>query len=398
MNHNVSYLNGDFNTLSFSDTMGSKKNTTVMFDGQEVNVNSRFWGSLSRMIKDQVSFPSEFKLFSASECLDRLQRQFNQDINFTVENNNGKLTLLGINKQSVDKSFGIDKALGFFENRYQNLDNLTYNNGVLSYIAETNQSIKLFNSDDLQARKILEIPIDGYMQPKVYTEFLRLVCANGMRAESKEFVKNVNFGNEVSRLHDVFDTYENSKTFKSMEDFMNRTCKVQATAGDLKSVMNTIKNTYNVTQDAKVSDEDRVNFNKASQNMRYNILEQSGLKENFGITLISDFDILSTKHLDGLPTQFTGFDLINILTELRTHVNVGDKLKIIDKKVGDLLVKKDWALQDIELPTGVGIDFENHSVGTFFGDRDRNTYKEVYKEEVRQIESKMNKTPLKVVA
>jgi hypothetical protein len=384
MQKNVFYENGSFNSLDFSHTFGKKSKVDVTLDGQKVTASPRFWGSLTQLLKSNTSFPTEFKLFSAKECLTRLQERYNNEIRFCIDQNNGGYTLHGISL-AKNKTFDFEQALSFLEKRYGSLDNANYKNGIVSYTVETKNSIKLFNSDDLKARKVLELPIDNFRDPQVYTEFLRLICLNGMRASSREFIKTIKFGNEVTRLHDVFDTYERSKSFKLMEDLFNQTCKIQATASELKSVMNTIKDTYKITDNQE---------NDYSENSSYfirnNILEQSGLKDSFGIRVISDLDILNKKQLDGLPTQYTAFDLINILTELRTHVSVGENLKKIDKKVGELLTKKDWILKDIDLPQEVGIDFENHSIGTFFSAQDRANYKSLYN---RALESskKVNK-------
>lgn len=378
MKHNVSYETGDFNSLTFSHTFGKKSKVDVTLHGQKVETTSRFWGSLTQLIKGNTSFPTEFKLFSAQECLERLQKNHNKQIKFCIDRVGGKLRLQGINDVKTN-IFDIEQAMNFLDKRYGSLENVKYNNGIISYMAETNNSIKLFNSDDLKARKVLEIPIDNFRDPQVYTEFLRLVCLNGMRASSREFIKTVKFGNEAYRLHDVFDTYERSKSFKLMEDLFNEKCKIQTTASELKSVMNTIKDTYKVKDNEELNDY----ADSSSYFIRNNILDQSGLRDSFGIRVISDLDQLNKKQLDGLPTQYTAFDLINILTELRTHVSVGENLKKIDKKVGDLLTKKDWILKDIPLPDSVGIDFENHSIGTFFSTKERSQYKEIYNKSLK---------------
>lgn len=382
MKSNVFYENGSFDSLTFSDTFGKKSNIDVTLNGQKVNTSPRFWGSLTQVVKNKTSFPTEFKLFSAQECLDRLQKNFNQDIRFCIDYVDGEYTLNGISR-AKDQIFDYEQALAFLEKRYGSIEDAIYRNGIVSYTVDTNNAIKLFNSDDLKARKVLELPVDNFRDPQVYTEFLRLVCLNGMRASSREFVKTVKHGNQVSRLHDVFDTYERSKSFKVMEDLFNEKCKIQATASELKSVMSTIRDTY------KVSDKEEVDFGESSSYfIRNSILEQSGLKDSFGIKVISDLDILNKKQLDGLPTQYTAFDLINILTELRTHVPVKENIRKIDKKVGDLLTKKDWILQGIDLPHGVGLDFENHSVGTFFSREERVKFKNLHN---RALEYKKSK-------
>lgn len=389
MQNKVSYISGSFNSLSFGDNFGNKSKVNVALEGQTVKATPRFWGSLSQLLKTNTSFPSEFKLFSAKECLERIKNKYNRELTFCVDNSGGELKLLGVNN-AKDNLFDINKAYNFLEKRYGDVENIRYKNGIVSYTVNTNNKVKLFNSDDLIARKVLEIPIDNYKDPQVYTEFLRLVCLNGMRAQSKEFVKAIKFGNETYRLNEIFDSYERSKSFKTMEEMFNQSCRVQAVASELKSVMNVIKDAYGMSID---SDIEKEGFSP-SYFIRRNILLKSGLRDSFNIYNVSDLDTLNKKQLDGLPTNFTGFDLINMLTELRTHVGVGDNLRKIDKKVGELLTKKDWILKDIELPSGVGIDFEKHSIHNFFSKEDRSKATSLYeinlqksvKKEVKEVE------------
>lgn len=386
---NVRYENASFKELDFTDTIGNRNKVGVKFDNQEVEVGERFWGSLINVMKDEkTGFPSEFKLFSAKECLDRLVKNYNRDIRFCIEEKDGKIKLLGMQKLVPNMEyFDYNKAVRFLENRYGSLDNMTYSNGVVTYKQDIEKNIKVFNGDDLKARKIIELPIDNFRNPLVYTAFLRLVCTNGMVAYSNEFIKQINFGNEVSRLHGVFDTYERSNTYGVMEELFNEKCKIQASAKELKELFNAIIEAY----DSGAEDifDNSSTRNLASQYIRNTLLDQSGLRENFSILNISDLNLLDNRTLEAIPTQYTAFDLINILTELRTHTRINDTRKI-DKKVGDFLTKKDWSLQHIDLDS-LNLNFEKHSIGTFFDSYQRTKIDALFSLEEKEVQESKNK-------
>ena len=174
--------------------------------------------------------------------------------------------------------------------------------------------------DQFQKQLHISVPIDGLYRPVISLHLLRIICLNGIVASAPAYRAEINCGR--TDAHQAIDraigAFSNDQGFASLEA---RIEEAQITPASFAEVARASKLLSKVA--APIPCRERL------------ALEAGDLASMFGIASISE---LSSKQLSQLASNMTVYELINLLTEISTHLAETSEAVKIDGFMGSLLV------------------------------------------------------------
>ena len=170
---------------------GKTEVSEIVVDGRPCKPTPRFWVS----IQARFGFSRNiFKFFTHREVFDRISEVApNDQLRYCVEQGkDGASKLLAVTNPSA-AVVQYDDLLGLLD-RYQ-AEDVSYANGVVrSRHSPRLGSEASIAGDAFHNKFVLDTPIDGYGRPSICLMLLRLVCTNGMVADSPAFRSEVGIG------------------------------------------------------------------------------------------------------------------------------------------------------------------------------------------------------------
>lgn len=270
--------------------------------GEPMDTSKRFWTSFFTRfgISDNV-----FKYFDHHEVFQRIAARANDDtVRYCVERNpEGRPKLLAVsapNKPAVHP----ERFLDLIE-RYEGQD-IAYDTGVVTsaHVPSSGDGEFAIGTDRFKQRFVLETPVDGYGNPRIYLSMLRLICTNGMVGYAPTFRSEIRVGKEpVYSITRALESYDNGEGYAALRQRFESAQTSWASIYECNKVYRLLAKWHAAGELGPTVLND---FHRATGN----------LNELYGL---ANLDALSTKRQRVLPARCRVYDLLNFLSELATH-------------------------------------------------------------------------------
>jgi hypothetical protein len=311
---------------------------TIVAGGVSFTSTNRFRNSLLGLIGQSNSI---FRLFSPETVFNRFQEvNGSKIVNVNYEKETGR---------AISLTNGGKSVLNFDAIRNDVIGDapVSYHDGVICAMLEPYRTEGiLVNNDAHLPRLSLHIPLDGYGGVQSFLAMLRQVCSNGMVAMSPAFKYSVKIGdgdNPITTLR----RFKNS--FYDEDGYADLRARLEA-AGKTA---------------ASVSEFSRLLKLTTSSNFSLGLVQRiekavADTQTYYGLSALNTID---EKRARLTPSLLSIYDLINMTTELSTHVTDSPYMATrLQGLVGDLLSKQ-FDLEGLEAST---VEKDGEFTPTFF--------------------------------
>jgi len=294
---------------------GRKRNEpeTVEVGGEPLKPTDRFWKSFFARfgLAEQV-----FRYFSYDEVLARLVLRCPDDrLRVSIERpEHGAPRLLAVSSPASPllHQEHAEKLVS-----QHNGTAVAYADGVLrsSYTPRSGERPFVIGPDRFHNEFILEMPMDGYGQPRIFLSLLREVCSNGAIGYSRAFRSDIRMG------HDVEHAIERAlQQFDHEEGFAALRQRFEAAQKSWASVNETLRLRRVVSRIGSAGTElDRITG------------------DLHGLYGVANLDVLTVKRQRILPVRCRVYDLLNYASELATHRTVGENRMRLHAYIGTVV-------------------------------------------------------------
>ena len=298
----------------------------ILVDGNEMKINQRFLTSMCALYGFS---PSIFTYFSPDELVSRIMqvRTGSSRIRIAVEHKDGVPMALGVTKPTKPL---IDTNLlrGILQRVKPSLvrpdDNtdaeslVEYSDGVVtSWHAPRLESDFKIGDDLYQSRFVVETPIDGYGLPSAYISLLRVVCVNGAVGYAKAFRSQIQLGTEIgdapATMERFVDSFNSEEGYAALRQRFEVATKSPVSLNEYASIYELLRGSAFKTLHQNDKGEEAAPW--ASQ-VSDKLEKLCGGIERYGVV---NFDALSQKKRQLIPTNARMYDLLNLVTEVATH-------------------------------------------------------------------------------
>jgi len=289
----------------FSDRDERTGKTTVRaieVGGEAMTPTGRFWRSFfSRFgISDNV-----FKYFDHEEVFQRVsERVGEQPVRYCVERDpTGRLKLLAVS--NPDRPFAHPAELKEVI-RTSGGQDVKYHEGIVvsTHAPPSGERSIQIGGDEFNRRFVLETPVDGYGNPRIYLSMLRLVCLNGMIGYAPAFRSEIRTGNAVIySIARALETYDNGEGYAALQQ------RFQSAQSSWAS-LNEVQGLYKLL----VRQQSRGHLDSDVLDKLYRVAGNPC--ELYGL---ANLESLSVKRQRVLPARCRVYDMLNFASELATH-------------------------------------------------------------------------------
>ena len=176
------------------DATGKLTRMTLRLEDREVEPTPRFWTSFFRRFGISANV---FRYFEPVEVFERISR-VGSDTSFRtcVEVKGTQRRLLGVTSPNRPV-LPMHRMQALFEDH--GAIRVQYGDGVLrtTHLPQSRRRRAAIGADDFEDRLVLECPVDGFGNPRLYLSLLRLVCTNGMIGYSPAFRTEIPAGRDL---------------------------------------------------------------------------------------------------------------------------------------------------------------------------------------------------------
>ncbi len=284
-------------------TLTAEPATTVRIDGETLLPSNRFWRSLFHRLglSEQV-----FRYFSYDEVFARVVASGQNDqLKICIERpHKGQPRLLAVSapKRAVLKYHEANKLVEKHAG-----ESHVYQDGIIVSRHTPRSGFNGFciGPDQFHNRFVMEVPIDGYGQPRIYLSLLRQICENGAIGYSRAFRSDLRVGEDASftldRAMGQFDHEEGFAALRQRFESAQTSWASVLEARQLEKVLTRCGSDLNGGSHQSL---DRLRSITGDMNAVYGL---------------SNLDSLSQKRQRILPVKCRVYDLINFASELATH-------------------------------------------------------------------------------
>jgi hypothetical protein len=289
----------------------------VRVDGQAFQTTSRFWSSFCA--KFGVA-PTIFNYFAHEEVFDRI-RQRRRDgavmrmMTDVSPDGAFALSITNPNKPYVDY-YGLMNVL-----TEQGTIGASYGVGVVSSVHKLPAGGEMkIAGEAYHPRFRLSTPIDGYGEPMIAMEFLRLVCLNGLTVASPEFMTRIplgksNGGDVSDALVRMIQSYSNDEGFAAVADRLAMATRSWASVREARDLGTLLERVAPFWVSEQPNDPQ---VNKRNMELHARFGQTIGdLTKIYGITQLKD---ITDRKASVLPVPCMVSDLVNFATHTATHV------------------------------------------------------------------------------
>lgn len=276
---------------------------TLEVNGEPLTPSPRFWTSFFHRfgISDTV-----FRYFDHAEVFDRIAERGKSDtVRYCVERDaTGQGTLLAVSNPAravIDHGEARDLVAAYGG------ENVSYSSGVITsfHVPRSGDSQFQIGGDDFKHRFVMDTPIDGFGQPKIYLSLLRMICSNGAIGYSSAFRSELPSGKDMTYcIARALESYDNGDGYAALRQRFESAQKSWASLYECHQLYKTIVRLHDqgmFTRKSVLGDFYHVTGNANS------------------IYGLANLDALTTKRQRVLPAKCRVYDLINFASELATH-------------------------------------------------------------------------------
>ncbi|MFI4874786.1 MAG: DUF932 domain-containing protein [Blastopirellula sp. JB062] len=312
----------DFHVAAERDPRSGKAEVkSIDLNGERLTPTPRFWRSM--FIRFGFS-ESVFRYFDHQEVFQRIAARTPSDtVRYCVERSaHGSRRLLSVSnpKRPV---ISHDEVVDLVD-RYEG-DEIDYADGIITSTHRPRSGDCTFEigGDRFKHRFVMETPIDGFSQPRIFLSFLRMVCSNGAIGYSRAFRSDVSLGKDIGHcIARALDSYDNGEGYAALRQ---RFESAQSSWASLRECNSLYKILCKHDRDKSFS----------SASVLPDFHQMTGrLHELYGL---ANLDGLSEKRQRILPAKCRIYDLINFASEVATHYSGGDASRNLQAYIGTLI-------------------------------------------------------------
>lgn len=282
----------------------------LVIDGQRMDCAPRFRDSMLGLIGQSASI---FNLFSADEVFERVQsRSPSRQVSINYEEGTNRVVSMTNHSELLDFGQLCEYVIGDSP--------VTYEDGVVRAMLGTVRSeVFTINGDDHLPRINMQIPLDGYGTTSSWLALLRQVCSNGMVGMAPAFRCVIKLGGDspIPTLRRFAKSFFDEDGYSDIRTRLETAAKTPASLAEFTKLLEL----------------------SARSQMSLNILNKlddmvSGTQEYYGLSSLKAID---KKRARLVPTKVSVYDLVNMSSELATHVAEPRTAMALQGNVGDLL-------------------------------------------------------------
>jgi len=316
------------------------KPATITAEGVEFTSTDRFRTSLLGLVGQSNSI---FRLFTPEDVFNRFQEvNGSKVVNVNYEEETGRaISLTNGNKRILDFNQIREDVIGDAP--------VSYLDGVIQVMLEPFRTEGfMVNNDNHLPRISLHVPLDSYGGVQSFLSMLREVCSNGMVAMGQAFRYSVKIGdtdNPIATLRRFKNSFYDEDGYSDLRNRLEASGKTSASISEFSRLLK---------------------LTTASANFSVGLLGkiEKSIAETQSYYGLSALNAIDEKRARLTPSLLSVYDLINMSTELSTHVTdspaLGSRLQAL---VGDLLSNQ-FDLEGLESAT----DTSGVFAPTFFVD------------------------------
>ncbi|HTN75039.1 MAG TPA: DUF932 domain-containing protein [Pirellulaceae bacterium] len=295
--------------------------TQLEVAGEPVKPTQRFWKSFFARfgVTDNV-----FRYFSPDEVFERVsERARNDEVRYCLERDpQGDAKLLAVSnpKRPIIREAEVNELV----ERHAG-DDISYESGVITSTHTPRSGEQTFQvgGDDFQHRFVLETPIDGFSQPRIFVSFLRLLCANGAIGYSRAFRSDISLGSDLAHcIGRALETFDNGDGYAALRQRFTSAQHSWASVHECLRFYKVLVRLHH--QRTLLKSEVLLDFYRLTGN----------LHETYGL---ANLDALSVKRQRVLPAKCRVYDLLNFASELATHHATATSQRTLQAFIGGLI-------------------------------------------------------------
>lgn len=295
--------------------------TSIEINGEKCKPTGRFWSSFFHRfgIADNV-----FRYFDHAEVFERVAaRAPSDELRYCIErDDDGNASLLAVT--NPQRPYIRHEQIVELLERFGGSE-ITYAQGVVSstHTPRSGEHEIPIGADSFKNRFLLEIPVDGFSNPKIFLSLLRLVCMNGAVGYSQVFRSEINAGKDMAHtIGRALDAYDNNEGYQAIRQRFLAAQKSWASVHECVEVFRLL---------AKLRTGADSNMNDVMRRFH----EITG--DLVGLYGLANLDALSERRQRILPARCRVYDLINFLSEMATHKTETAVARAIQVHVGTLI-------------------------------------------------------------
>lgn len=303
----------------------ANRNGRITVDGIEINgevarPTARFWKSFFQRfgVADNV-----FRYFDPAEVFQRISVKAKDDtLRYCLEHDEcGETKLLAVSSAKrpvIDYGDVMDLVT-----RYEGRE-VAYEHGMVrsTHVPRGGERPFAIGADDFQHRFVMETPIDGFSQPRIYLSFLRMICTNGAIGYTRAFRSDVSLGKDIGHcIGRALESYDNGDGYAALRQ------RFESAQASWASVHECIK-LYRALQKTRAQGSMKPEVVSKFHRLTGNLTDLYGL---------ANLDALSQKRQRILPAQCRVYDLINFASEAATHHADAAGNRVLQAYIGTLI-------------------------------------------------------------
>jgi len=271
--------------------------------GEPVAPTRRFWKSLFMRFGFSESV---FRYFDHAEVFQRIADRAPSDtVRFCIERGGAQgARLLSVSnpKRPVITHDAVRHLLDDYQGR-----EINYSEGIVTSTHRPRSGDCDFEigGDRFKHRFVMETPIDGFSQPRIYLSFLRMLCSNGAIGYSRAFRSDISLGKDIGHcITRALESYDNGEGYAGLRQRFESSQTSWASLNECNKLYKLLfkaERSRGLKKPTIVKD-----FHKLTGQL--NLI--------YGLT---NLDALSEKRLRVLPAKCRVYDLINFASEVATH-------------------------------------------------------------------------------
>jgi hypothetical protein len=286
---------------------------SIEVNGEALKPTDRFWKSFFARfgLAEQV-----FRYFDYDEVLARLVLRCPDDrLRLSIERSEHAAPRLLAVSSPASPLLRQEKAVELVSQH--NGTAVSYADGVLSssYTPRSGERSFEIGPDRFHNEFILEMPVDGYGQPRIFLSLLREVCSNGAVGYSRAFRSDIRMGHDVEYAIDrALRQFDHEEGFAALRQRFDAAQKSWASVNESQRLRRVIGRIGSAGAEL-----DRI---------------AGDLQELYGV---ANLDVLTVKRQRILPVRCRVYDLLNYASELATHHAVGDNRMRLQAFIGTIV-------------------------------------------------------------
>ncbi|MBI1249158.1 DUF932 domain-containing protein [bacterium] len=293
---------------------------SLELNGETVRPTRRFWKSMFMRFGFSESV---FRYFDHGEVFQRIsERAPNDSVRFCLERGTKGLRLLSVSnpKRPVITHDEVQGLLDHYGGK-----EIKYSEGVITSTHRPRSGDCDFEigGDRFKHRFVMETPIDGFSQPKIYLSFLRMLCSNGAIGYSRAFRSDISLGKDIGHcISRALESYDNGEGYAGLRQRFESSQTSWASLNECNKLYKLL-----FKWDRSKS------FSKSSVLTDFHRMT-GRMNELYGLT---NLDALSEKRLRVLPAKCRVYDLVNFASEVATHHADEASSRTLQAYIGSLI-------------------------------------------------------------